>query len=142
MKYVPLLLFLAALVITALLPPSPARGITRIVILGLIVIFIVTTRKKRIEESSPRKTQGEGHPAPDTRLPLSEADLSLPQQFWGDENNYNGKQRFFRFGAVGSPDIIAVVRGQYIGIEVKSSDGSQSESQQKVEAELTKAGGQ
>jgi len=54
---------------------------------------------------------------------------------------HNGKQRFFRFGAKGSPDIVAVVRGQFVGIEVKGSDGRQSPDQKKFEEELTKSGG-
>jgi hypothetical protein len=54
---------------------------------------------------------------------------------------HNGKQRFFRFGAKGSPDIIAVVRGQFVGVEVKGSDGRQSADQKKFEEDLTKAGG-
>jgi hypothetical protein len=54
---------------------------------------------------------------------------------------HNGKQRFFRFGAKGSADIVAVVRGQFVGIEVKGSDGRQSPDQKKFEHDLTEAGG-
>jgi hypothetical protein len=54
---------------------------------------------------------------------------------------HNGKKRFFRFGAVGSPDIIAVVCGKYVGIEVKGTEGKQSEHQKKFEDGLKKCGG-
>jgi hypothetical protein len=36
---------------------------------------------------------------------------------------------FYRFGALGSPDIICVVDGRYVGIEVKAPKGKQSEHQ-------------
>jgi hypothetical protein len=32
----------------------------------------------------------------------------------------NGKGGFYRFGALGAPDIICVIAGQYVGIEVKA----------------------
>lgn len=53
----------------------------------------------------------------------------------------NGKTQFVRFGSVGAADIIAVYRGCCIGIEAKSSYGSQSESQVAFGTELRKAGG-
>jgi hypothetical protein len=60
-------------------------------------------------------------------------------------NNSGGfkdsQNHFYRFGALGSPDIIAVIGGKYIGIEVKGSDGKQSEYQQRFELELVRAGG-
>ena len=46
-----------------------------------------------------------------------------------------------RFGARGSPDVIVVYRGQYIGIECKSSEGKQSESQREFQQRLEDAGG-
>ena len=49
--------------------------------------------------------------------------------------------RFIRFGNVGSPDIIAVVKGTYIGIEVKDIKGKLSPSQIAFQKELEKAGG-
>jgi hypothetical protein len=54
---------------------------------------------------------------------------------------HNGKRRFFRFGAVGSPDIVAVIRGCYLGIEVKGTDGRQSEAQRDFQERLERAGG-
>ena len=52
-----------------------------------------------------------------------------------------GKQRFMRFGASGSPDIICVIRGQFIGLELKAGKNKQSESQIKFQQELEKAEG-
>ena len=48
---------------------------------------------------------------------------------------------FIRYGAVGSPDIIAVLAGQYIGIEVKDKHGKQSPGQVLFQQKLEKAGG-
>ncbi|HSY52436.1 MAG TPA: hypothetical protein VLC46_26785 [Thermoanaerobaculia bacterium] len=49
--------------------------------------------------------------------------------------------RFVRFGAVGAPDIVAVVKGTYVGIEVKAPRGHQTSSQRDFEAMLRMAGG-
>lgn len=48
---------------------------------------------------------------------------------------------FVRFGAPGSPDIICVVKGQCVGIEVKRPAGKQNKNQVKFQAELERAGG-
>lgn len=48
---------------------------------------------------------------------------------------------FLRYGYPGSPDIIAVVKGTYIGIEVKDIKGKLSPSQIAFQKELEKAGG-
>ncbi len=48
---------------------------------------------------------------------------------------------FYRFGALGSPDIICVVDGRYVGIEVKQAKGRQSEHQKEFEKNLEAAGG-
>jgi hypothetical protein len=48
---------------------------------------------------------------------------------------------FVRFGAVGVPDIIAVINGKYIGIECKVGKNKQSEGQKEFEVKLKKAGG-
>lgn len=53
----------------------------------------------------------------------------------------DGSHRFFRFGAAGSPDIICVVSGQYIGLEVKAPKAKLSETQQTFQDQLEKAGG-
>ena len=48
---------------------------------------------------------------------------------------------FVRFGAVGSPDIVVVDDGNYIGVEVKGTGGKQSENQIAFQKELESAGG-
>jgi len=48
---------------------------------------------------------------------------------------------FYRFGALGSPDIVCVVNGQYVGIEVKAPGGKQSEHQKEFQRQLEAAGG-
>lgn len=48
---------------------------------------------------------------------------------------------FIRFGAVGSPDIIAVVKGTFVGIEVKNKTGKQSPAQKDFQERLEAAGG-
>jgi len=55
---------------------------------------------------------------------------------------YKGKKRLLRFGAKGSPDIIVVKNGLYIGVEVKGTDGKQSEDQMDFARRLIKAGGE
>ena len=54
---------------------------------------------------------------------------------------YKGKKRLIRFGATGSPDIVAVINGRYIGFEVKDIKGKQSESQVAFQEALERAGG-
>lgn len=51
-------------------------------------------------------------------------------------------KHLYRFGAIGSPDIVVVKDGLYIGIEVKTPHGTQSETQIKFQKELERAGGQ
>ena len=46
-----------------------------------------------------------------------------------------------RFGKPGAPDIVAIVAGRFIGIEVKKVGGKQSSAQKEYELELTRAGG-
>ena len=48
---------------------------------------------------------------------------------------------FYRFGAVGSPDIECIIAGQYVGIEVKESKGRQSDNQKEFQRQLEAAGG-
>ena len=48
---------------------------------------------------------------------------------------------FYRFGALGSPDIVCVIGGQYVGIEVKRPGGKQSEHQKEFQRNLETAGG-
>lgn len=48
---------------------------------------------------------------------------------------------FYRFGTKGSPDIICVVGGRYVGIEVKNARGRQNEAQVAFQEALEQAGG-
>jgi hypothetical protein len=58
-------------------------------------------------------------------------------------NNSGGfvdsQKHFYRFGALGSPDI--VINGQYVGIEVKAVKGKQSDHQKEFQRNLERAGG-
>ena len=54
---------------------------------------------------------------------------------------YKGKKWFLRFGASGSPDIICVIKGQFLGIEVKAPKGRQGEDQKEFQRKLELAGG-
>lgn len=60
-------------------------------------------------------------------------------------NNSGGfkdqRNRFYRFGALGSPDIVAVVNGQYVAIEVKDIKGRQNDNQINFQKALERAGG-
>ena len=51
------------------------------------------------------------------------------------------QRRFFRAAVVGAPDIVCVVKGQYVGIEVKGPQGRQSDNQKEFQAQLEAAGG-
>jgi hypothetical protein len=53
----------------------------------------------------------------------------------------DSQKHFYRFGAVGSPDIVCVIKGQYVGIEVKALRGKQSEHQKGFQKQLEVAGG-
>lgn len=48
---------------------------------------------------------------------------------------------FYRFGTPGSPDIVCVFKGQYVGIEVKKPGGKQNPNQIQFQKDLEKAGG-
>ena len=56
-------------------------------------------------------------------------------------SEYKGRKRFMRFGAAGSPDIVCVIGGRYVGIEVKRPGGKQSDDQKEFQARLEAAGG-
>ncbi len=60
-------------------------------------------------------------------------------------NNVIGFQdsrgHFYRSGVPGAPDIIAVIGGCYVGIEVKRINGYQSDHQKRFEKQLNDAGG-
>jgi hypothetical protein len=48
---------------------------------------------------------------------------------------------FYKFGEVGSPDIICVVRGRFIGIECKTPTGKLNDNQLDFKERLEEAGG-
>lgn len=50
-------------------------------------------------------------------------------------------ERFIRFGVPGVPDILACVKGQMLGIEVKGPSGEQSQAQKEFQTALEQAGG-
>ena len=54
---------------------------------------------------------------------------------------YKGKTRFIQFGTPGSTDIIAIVRGIFLGIEVKGPRGKQSDYQKAFQRNVEEAGG-
>lgn len=56
-------------------------------------------------------------------------------------SEYKGAKRFVRFGATGAPDIVAVIKGKYVGIECKVGKGKQSGHQKEFEHKLKQAGG-
>ena len=49
--------------------------------------------------------------------------------------------RFIQYGYPGCSDIIAIVKGRFVGIEVKSSKGKQSELQQAFQQNVESANG-
>ena len=53
----------------------------------------------------------------------------------------DSQNHFYRFGHVGAPDIVAVVDGRYVGIEVKGPKGRQREEQKQFQQDLERAGG-
>ena len=56
-------------------------------------------------------------------------------------SEYAGKTRFIQFGTKGAPDIIAVIKGIYVGIECKYGKGKQTPNQKDFQKRLEKAGG-
>ena len=69
--------------------------------------------------------------------------LSIAKVFhW--RNNTGGvrtNSRYLKFGEPGSPDIIAIVAGTFLGIEVKDPKGVQSCDQKKFQKKTETAGG-
>ncbi|HEB41813.1 MAG TPA: hypothetical protein ENI08_02210 [Candidatus Dependentiae bacterium] len=57
------------------------------------------------------------------------------------QKTYKGKTHFVRFGAVGSPDIIAIHRGRFVGIECKVGYNKQSNDQLKFQKNVENASG-
>lgn len=50
-------------------------------------------------------------------------------------------KHFIRFGTPGAPDIICVISGRYVAIEVKTEKGVQSQKQFDFQTNLNNAGG-
>lgn len=71
--------------------------------------------------------------------------LRMKNVFCYKSNNvgiFNKKTGSYIPSAVkGLPDIICVIEGKYVGIEVKSKSGKQSDTQKDFQRELIKAGG-
>jgi penicillin-binding protein-related factor A (putative recombinase) len=51
------------------------------------------------------------------------------------------KKSYIAYGTPGATDILAVIKGKYVGIEIKDTKGKQSEDQVKFQEALEKAGG-
>ena len=63
--------------------------------------------------------------------------------FWRNNTGAIKTERggFYHFGYKGSPDYICIIKGLFIGIELKGPNGEQSDSQKEFEKRLSKAGG-
>ena len=55
--------------------------------------------------------------------------------------DYKGHRRFIRFGTPGCPDIVCVIKGCFIGIEVKRPGAKQTPEQAAFQDQLILAGG-
>lgn len=69
--------------------------------------------------------------------------MTLKRIFFYRQNTGGMKKgkHFVRFGVKGAPDIVAVLKGQYVGIEVKRPGGCQTLDQAAFETMLVMAGG-
>lgn len=73
--------------------------------------------------------------------------LTLSRVFWYRQNSgaiassHKGKRRFVRFARPGACDLVAVIGGRYIGIEVKRAGEDQSQAQREFQAALVQAQG-
>jgi len=50
--------------------------------------------------------------------------------------------RYFKTGRPGVPDIVVIMKGRFIGLEVKTPKGRQSEAQEKAQNQIQRAGGE
>ncbi|QHJ84041.1 MAG: hypothetical protein [Caudoviricetes sp.] len=68
---------------------------------------------------------------------------SLPESFAFRMNTgvSNNDGRFTRYGIPGQPDIFMIYRGRFIGVEVKTKTGRQSEKQKQWQRNCERAGG-
>lgn len=70
--------------------------------------------------------------------------LSYKGIFHWKQNNAGIKKpngSYIPAGKLGIPDIICVINGRFVGIEVKTKTGKQSEHQARFQQELEEAGG-
>ena len=70
--------------------------------------------------------------------------LSAKHYFWYRHNTGGFRTEsghYYRYGLVGSPDIVVIINGQYVGIEAKVGKNKLSESQMEFGEQLVKAGG-
>lgn len=69
--------------------------------------------------------------------------LALKRIFHYRQNSgaFMRDDHFYRMGATGAPDIVCVIAGQYVGIEVKAPKGKQSDHQKEFQKKLEAAGG-
>ena len=98
---------------------------------------------------SKRGTQSKNQTPPDT-MKESEAQRAIldylkVKRVFHYRNNSGGmlaeSGHFVRFGTPGSPDIVCVIKGQYVGIEVKAPKGKQNPNQVMFQQKLESAGG-
>ena len=85
---------------------------------------------------------------PEATLQKACLDLLTLHGVWHYRNNtgavaatHKGKSRFVRFGAKGAPDIVCVIHGRYVGLELKAPGRKQTPDQIAFERSLTAAGG-
>lgn len=65
-----------------------------------------------------------------------------PGFYWRNQTGaLKAENRYVRFGAKGSPDIIGVFHGRFVGIECKGSGGKLSEDQKHFGDMITHCGG-
>jgi predicted transcriptional regulator len=78
---------------------------------------------------------------------LNTLSMQMPLYFFrSNTGSFNiasadGNNRFMKTGKKGCPDIILLIDKKYIGIEVKTKTGKQSEAQEQASLEIEKAGG-
>ncbi len=61
--------------------------------------------------------------------------------FSGKIKRANGQDGFIKQAKAGAPDIIICVKGKFVGFEVKTETGKQSDLQMQAESKIKRAGG-
>ena len=62
--------------------------------------------------------------------------------FQGRIQRPNGSQGYIKNAKPGSPDILVLYKGRFIGIEIKSETGKQTANQMEAEEKIRRAGGE